>query len=90
VENNPILDYARFIILPYLGSISIVLKDGPVEYVDAAVLEADYAAAKIHPSELKPAVTSAINSILEPVRKHFESGEPKALLDKIKTFKITK
>ena len=26
----------------------------------------------------------------EPVRKHFESGEPKKLLDKIKKFKVTR
>jgi tyrosyl-tRNA synthetase len=53
-------------------------------------LEADYINGRIHPSDLKPAVTEAINAILEPVRIHFSSGEPKALLEKIKKFKVTR
>jgi tyrosyl-tRNA synthetase len=39
---------------------------------------------------LKPAVTDAINAIIEPVRQHFASGEPKKLLEKIKKFKVTR
>jgi len=54
------------------------------------VLEEDYRQGKIWPGDLKPAVTEAINRILEPVRTHFESGEPKKLLDKIKKFKVTR
>ena len=53
-------------------------------------LEADYLSGKIHPRDLKPAVADAINTILEPVRQHFAQGEPKALLDKIKIFKVTR
>ena len=40
------------------------MKDGPVDYDNYAAFETDYIAAKIHPSELKPAVQAAINSIL--------------------------
>ena len=84
------MDYAKHIVLGYYGKIVISLSDGPKEYTDYTSLEADYMAGKIHPSELKPAVTDAINLILEPVRKHFESGEPKLLLEKIKKFKVTR
>ena len=90
VEKNPIMDYAKHIVLGYYGKITINLESGPLEYTDYASLEADYLAAKIHPTQLKPAVSDAINLILEPVRLHFESGEPKALLDKVKKFKVTK
>ena len=54
------------------------------------MLEADYISGKIHPGDLKAAVTLAINRIIDPVREHFSKGEPKVLLDKIKKFKITK
>jgi tyrosyl-tRNA synthetase len=53
-------------------------------------LEADFISGRVHPGDLKAAVAEAINRILEPVRRHFESGEPKALLDKVKKFKVTK
>lgn len=61
-----------------------------VEYLAYEAMEADFVSGRIHPGDLKPAVADALNRILEPVRKHFESGEPKALLDKIKKFKVTK
>ena len=49
-----------------------------------------YISGKLFPSDLKPAVTAALNKILEPVRQHFASGEPKKLLEKVKSFKVTK
>ena len=61
-----------------------------VEYTSADVLDADFASGRVHPSDLKPAVTTAINAIIQPVRDHFATGAPKALLDKIKKFKITR
>jgi tyrosyl-tRNA synthetase len=61
-----------------------------VTYDDYETLEADYRAGKVWPGDLKPAVTEALNRILEPVRQHFETGEPKKLLDKIKKFKVTR
>lgn len=90
VENNPVMDYAKYIVIGYYGKIIINLSEGPVEYVDPAMLDADYLSGKIHPSQLKPAVTEALNAILEPVRRHFESGEPKALLEKVKKFAVTR
>ena len=61
-----------------------------VTYSTYEELEADYVSGRIHPSDLKPAVTEALNRILEPVRIHFQSGEPKKLLEKIMKFKVTR
>ena len=95
VESNPILDYSRNIIIAYSGKIDItVTKEGGVKelvsYTDADVLDDDFRSGKVHPSDLKPAVAEAINRIIDPVRKHFESGDAKKLLDKVKSFKVTK
>ena len=46
------------------------IQDGPVDYSDYATFEADYLTAKIHPSELKPAVQAAINAILGMYNLH--------------------
>ena len=91
VEDNPIVDYTKHIVLPYFGKIIITKTEGPpVEYTDYTLFEADYLAGKVWPSELKPAVSAAINDILEPVRVHFSSGEPKKLLEKIKKWQVTR
>lgn len=90
VEGNPIVDYTKHIIFGYFGSITINCNGENVVYDDYNVLEEDYRQGKIWPGDLKPAVSEALNRILEPVRVHFESGEPKKLLDKIKKFKVTR
>lgn len=74
----------------YCGSITVTISGEEHVYSTKESLEADYISGKIHPSDLKPAVTDAINKILEPVRLHFASGEPKALLEKVKKFQITR
>ncbi len=61
-----------------------------MEYPSFDLLEADYLSGRIHPGDLKLAVGAALNQILDPVRTHFASGEPKALLEKIKKFKVTR
>jgi tyrosyl-tRNA synthetase len=90
VEKNPIVDYCKHIIFGHHGSMTITINGEAVVYNTYEELEVDYLSGKIWPGDLKPAVADAINSILEPVRIHFASGEPKALLDKIKKFKVTR
>jgi tyrosyl-tRNA synthetase len=47
-------------------------------------------AGKLHPGDLKDALTKAINGFLEPVRAHFASGEPKKLLEAVQRYKVTR
>lgn len=47
-------------------------------------LEADYTSGALHPGDLKPALSKALNTILQPVRTHFETNaEAKELLKKV-------
>ncbi len=44
-----------------------------------------------HAADLKPALSKALNLILQPVREHFENNaEAKELLKKVKSYKVTK
>ena len=88
--SNPIVDYAKSIVLPALDyEWPVDIKcDGKVEtvvYKDFAQLEKDYLSGKLYPNDLKAAVTIAINKLLQPVRSHFEN-DPYArnLLETIK------
>ena len=61
------------------------------EYTDYAALEADYVSSALHPSDLKPALAAALNTILQPVRDHFENNaEAKDLLKKVRSYKVTR
>ncbi|MBU4493314.1 MAG: tyrosine--tRNA ligase, partial [Nanoarchaeota archaeon] len=45
----------------------------------------------LHPMDLKPAIADYINKLVEPVRKHFEKDKKaKELLEKVKSFRVTK
>eukprot|EP01037_Dinobryon_pediforme_P039473 gene39473-48098_t len=90
VEENPIMDYAKSIIFGYYNTMTVNVAETPVTFETYEELEREYLADRVHPGDLKAAVTEAMNRILEPVRQHFSQGEPKALLDKIKKFKITR
>jgi tyrosyl-tRNA synthetase len=60
-------------------------------YADYAELEADYLSGAVHPSDLKPALSAALNAILQPVRDHFASNaEAKELLKKVRSYKTTR
>lgn len=89
-KENPILEYAKFIVFPKLNHFKI---ERPEKYGDQADyknyedLEKDYLNKKIHPLDLKKSLSNHINEILEPTRKHFEENqEAKKLLEKIKNF----
>jgi tyrosyl-tRNA synthetase len=89
VDPNPILEYVKYIILP-LETKLVIQK--PIKwggecftYNDYNSLEQDYISGKIHPEELKKAVTPAINRLLQPVRDHFNNDpEAKKLLKEVK------
>ena len=90
VEKNPIMDYAKNILFAYHNKFDIEVDGVAKTYTEYSVLEEEYKAGAVHPKDLKAAVTAGLNLILQPVRDHFASGEPKALLEKIKKFKVTR
>ena len=52
---------------------------------------ADYEIGTLHPGDLKPGLSRALNLMLAPVRKHFETDDhAKSLLKKVKSYKTTR
>ncbi len=93
LNENPIIEYCKYIIFEKQESLTIERPEkfgGNMTLKSMEELEKAYATGKLHPMDLKKAVTKAINSYLEPVRKHFSKGKPKELLEKVKSFEITR
>ena len=90
VEENPIMDMAKFIVFPaYDDEFTLEIRKDDKKiiktYKSYQEFEADYITGEIHPSDLKPAVASAINRLLQPVREHFQNDPfAKNLLETIK------
>ena len=94
VDNNPVLAYAKTLVIPRLGSLLVKRSEengGDIEYKDSDALTTDFKEGRLHPGDLKKAVAEALNTILEPVRKHFETDErARNLARAVKSYRVTK
>jgi tyrosyl-tRNA synthetase len=94
VAKNPVLDYCKHLLFNPSGSLTITRPPeygGSKTYVSFEELQADFESSALHPGDLKPAVAAAINALLEPVRRHFET-DPYAhdLLMKVRSYAVTR
>ncbi|MCD7450127.1 hypothetical protein HAX54_003693 [Datura stramonium] len=94
VEKNPCLEYIKYIILPWFNEFKIersAENGGDRTYKNFEELAADYESGSLHPADLKPALSKAINKILQPVRDHFKNDQKaKDLMKRVKSFKVTR
>eukprot|EP00180_Rhodochaete_pulchella_P003843 Plantae.Rhodophyta-Rhodochaete_pulchella.ctg6996.p1 GENE.Plantae.Rhodophyta-Rhodochaete_pulchella.ctg6996~~Plantae.Rhodophyta-Rhodochaete_pulchella.ctg6996.p1 ORF type:complete len:137 (+),score=26.20 Plantae.Rhodophyta-Rhodochaete_pulchella.ctg6996:1-411(+) len=91
VDGNPCLEYIKYMVLPKLGVFSVERSEengGSKTYSDYDELAKDYESGALHPGDLKPALSRALNQILKPVRDHFEKDkEAKSLLARVKAYR---
>lgn len=86
-EYNPILDWTKHLIFYNPGSGLTIKRDekwgGDTIYTNYADLEKDFAEKKLHPQDLKMAVSDWLIKKLEPARKYFEEPSRKTALEEI-------
>jgi tyrosyl-tRNA synthetase len=85
-EFNPILDWAKSFIFPIKYKLQLKRDEkfgGNKLYNSYNELEKDFANGKLHPMDLKNAVTDSLIEILEPARDHFSKSAPKKMLDEL-------
>ncbi|HXW37294.1 MAG TPA: tyrosine--tRNA ligase [Nitrososphaerales archaeon] len=94
VENNPMLEYSKYIVFRKAGSLLIERPErfgGNVEFQSYSELEAAFREGKVHPADLKKAVGIALDKIISPIRDHFEK-DPSArrLYETVKDAEVTR
>ncbi|MCX8204213.1 MAG: tyrosine--tRNA ligase [Candidatus Nezhaarchaeota archaeon] len=87
VEDNPLLEMVRLIIIPWRGKIDIKVKKEVVAFNSYPEVAKAYAKGDIHPLDLKEAVTEILIEILKPVRDYFKGRRE---LDEVKELEITR
>ncbi|KAF3448570.1 hypothetical protein FNV43_RR09283 [Rhamnella rubrinervis] len=94
VEGNPCLEYIKHLILPWFKEFTVVRSadnGGDRTYNSFEELIAEYESGELHPADLKPALSKALNKILEPVREHFRNdSNAKDLLKRVKAYRISR
>ena len=93
-EYNPIIDYCKHIIFHETDTLQIsrlAKFGGDIELQSFDELAKIYGEGKLHPMDLKNAVSEELVKILEPVRKYFEKNrEAKELLETIRKANVTR
>ncbi|XP_022721360.1 tyrosine--tRNA ligase 1, cytoplasmic-like [Durio zibethinus] len=94
VEGNPCLEYIKYIIFPWFNEFRVernAENGGDKTFKNFEELVSDYESGELHPGDLKPALSKALNKILQPVRNHFNNdAKAKDLLKRVKSYRITK
>lgn len=78
VEDNPIVEIAKYILFHEFKSISVERParfGGNVAFENFEELETAYLQKKLHPVDLKNAVADGVEKIIAPVREHFEKRQ---------------
>ncbi|KAH8635360.1 hypothetical protein IG631_10761 [Alternaria alternata] len=82
VEDNGVLSFVEYVLLPaghlIYGEPKFVVKRrdaDPLTYTDIKKMQEDYSNDILTPQDLKPAVTEALNALLEPVQKEFQANQ---------------
>ncbi len=93
-KDNPILEYCKYIIFEKFDNFTITRPEkfgGNVKFSSYTDLEQAYAKGEIHPADLKNATADYIDTLLEPVRKHFEkNASARKLKEQVENFKVTR
>jgi len=93
VEENPILEYCKYILFEKFKSLKIERPDkygGDVQIESYNELIKIYSKGDLHPMDLKNCVAARIDELINPVRNHFEKNtKARKLLEQVRSFKIT-
>ncbi len=99
IKENPILEYYKYIIFESFERLRInELRierpkkfGGNLSFKTYEELEKTFAEKKVHPMDLKVTLSKLLDQLIEPVRRHFEeNAEAKKLLEKVRSFQVTK
>lgn len=77
--SNPILELVRYIVFHQFDEFVIerpAKYGGSTTYSKYRDVERDFVEKKIHPMDLKSAAATYVNTIIEPVQRHFKGREP--------------
>ena len=74
VEGNPVVEAVRFIVFPWEGRLVVeraAKHGGPVAFEDEPSFVAAWKDGRLHPQDVKGAVVSALDRLIEPARRYF-------------------
>ena len=93
LEENPLLEYMKYIIFESVPEVRV---ERPPKFGSNVIYKSydsmahDFQQGKLHPMDLKTTTARYLNQLLDPVRKHFLKGKPKALAEFVRAQAVTR
>ena len=94
VQDNPLMDYAKEIMFRANPIFKIERPDkfgGDIEFESYSQLEKAYTSGDLHPVDLKQGISDGLNTLIKPLREHFEkNNKAKELYEFVKSQQVTR
>ncbi len=94
VEENPILEYCKYIIFERIDSFTIERPEkwgGNLQFSSYEDLEQAFGKKEVHPMDLKQSAAKYLNELLAPIREKLQSNKAaQKLREEIKEFTVTR
>jgi len=94
IAANPCVKYVDLLVFPHFGEFNVERKEkhgGNILFKTVEEFHKSYTNNELHPLDLKTNLAKCLNTMIEPVRKHFEEDPAaKALVEEIRRFEVTK
>lgn len=86
IENNGVLSFCKHVLFPLSKDGKLVITrpekwGGNIIYDNFETLQETFRKEELHPGDLKAGVIEALNRLLDPIRKEFDSPENKKLVE---------
>jgi len=86
IENNGVLSFCKHVLFPLSKDGKLVITrpekwGGNIIYENFETLQETFRKEELHPGDLKAGVIDCLNSLLEPIRKEFETPENKKIVE---------
>jgi tyrosyl-tRNA synthetase len=94
VEGNPVLEYAKHLIFRNHDSMKIERPEkfgGTIDFSSYQEVENAFREGKLHPMDLKNGVAENLDSMISPIREHFENNKKaRELFEFVKSQQVTR
>jgi tyrosyl-tRNA synthetase len=93
IEGNPILEYCKHLIFRKYEKMKIERDKkhgGDIIFHSYEELEKAFKEGKLHPMDLKNAVSEHLDEMIAPIRDHFSKGRAKELYDFVRRQEVTR
>lgn len=85
-DDNPLFEYLKYIIMKKIPEVTICGKT----YTSADQVKENFAEILANEAQFREDIANYVDSLIQPIRQHFEQPELRELLSRVESYRVTK